>query len=64
MDKMFDHLKHNESHQSGAAKETDDNPGFGQKLKAEEKKEGGKFHNYMKEDRQMEAEGKEYGGLM
>jgi hypothetical protein len=63
MDKMFHHHKDNES-QSGAAKEGENKPSFGQKLKAEEKKEGGKFHNYMKEDQQMEAEGKEYGGLM
>jgi len=63
MDKMFHHHKKDES-QSGTAKEAESKPSFGEKLKAEETKEGGKFHNYMKEDEQMEAEGKEYGGLM
>jgi len=63
MDKVFHHHKKEES-QPGAAKETENKPGFEQKLRAEKEKEGGKFHNYMKEDEQMEAEGKEYGGLM
>jgi hypothetical protein len=63
MDKMFQHLRQDDT-QHGAAKETEHKPSFAQKLKAEEKKEAGKFHNYMEKDRRMQAEGKEYGGLM
>ena len=64
MDKMFQHLRQDDTQHGAATKETEHKPSFTQKLKAEEKKEAGKFHNYMEKDRQMQAEGKEYGGLM
>jgi len=63
MDKMFQHLRE-EEFRPIAAKESEDKSSLGQRLKAEEKKEAGKFHNYIKHDQQMQAEGKEYGGLM
>jgi hypothetical protein len=64
MDKMFQHLRQDDTQHGAAKEDTEHKPSFAQKLKAEEKKEAGKFHNYMEKDRQMQAEGKEYGGLM
>ena len=63
MDKMFQHLR-KDHFQPAASTETGNKPSIGPKLKAEEKKEAGKLHNYIKQDQQMQAEGKEYGGLM
>ncbi|KAI7086292.1 hypothetical protein KC356_g5146 [Hortaea werneckii] len=57
MDKMFHH--HHKDGQS-ASKESES----GEQLPQHKETEGEKFKEYMSEERKMDEEGKEYGGLM